>query len=819
MLYSASLFAATLPGERTVVLRSLDPNAAAPAALLNVAGVRTLASSPRFWAIAVPAGALGDLQAKATSLGLDISVLDDAILAPGQRVDTSVAQTAPHDAGLCLLQYDGPSQPEWQRLVAATGATLVEALPPRAAVLVATPAQYAALRQLPFVRFIGAYAAAMKSAPPPRTRPDITSYVVQFADVPEAQAHIASLRATIGTVYEARVGGRLNARIQTDAATAAAFLNDSFVLGVEPYVSPQFSDERQAIALTGMSTPFGSNYLNWLALRGITPNALTNSGIIVDVADSGTDVGCPFPSIEFADLTRRKVYFNDYTGTDVRGGDNAGHGTVVAGVIAGNPLAGIGTDGTPTQGMGAAFHDSDTYGQFLYGLGVAPAIRLGTTKITTGQGGYLGSVSDWALKAVTTPCNTPQDMCGQYSSCAATVQNHSHNDYDGYGANAGVYTTNSQAFDAVVRNANPGGTPTPLAITIAAGNYRQNPTTDFTRMVMAPATAKNVITMGASESRRAAIPALCQDPTQGGDNPLLRNAADGYYVVAFCSRRGTMDDRIKPDFVAPATLAYGPQTQYNALLHFCARAMDPNSNNPDYQGASGTSFAAPVAAGAVALLRYYYSANYGLSKMSPALYKAMLVANARSLTGMPDRLMTYVMGSNATVPSWPTPAQGFGILNLDQLLSSAPKAWRDQDVTLTQWGQMSYNVTVADPAQPVRIAVAWTDPPAAAGATYTLLNDLDLWCTFPDGATYTANYMDGNGYTTAPCRIGPSCPAPFDRKNNVEVLNINPARFVVSSNRTFIVNVTAHNLNGLGVPGGSVNNQDYAIFVLNGNLQ
>ena len=450
------------------------------------------------------------------------------------------------------------------------------------------------------------------------------------------------------------------------------------------------------------------------------------------------------------------------------------------------------------------------------------AFRLASTKITDGAG-YAGSVAQWTRTAAISQCRPLADLCGRfgpYTTCGATVQNFSSNEYDDFGTNAGVYSTKSQDFDFAVRDADTFADGNqPLPITMAAGNYKQNTPNDLTTAVMSPATAKNLISVGGAESRRDTIPPNCV--TDGGENPTMRNLADGYDVIGYFSRRGTADGRITPDLVAPASLAYGPRTAWPDAGLFCARAMDPNSGSPQYHGASGTSFASPVAAGAIALLRYYYGATYGITP-SPALYKAMLVANARSLTNAVDRLQTSINGTTAYVEAWPTPAQGFGMISLDKLLSASTiKAWRDQTVVLTQGGQEAWTVTVADPYQPVRIVLAWTDAPGVINLSQTLKNDLDLWAFFPgDSSTYVGNSTDASGYSWVPCRIGPGCPAPFDRKNNVEVLNINPAKFTYLGNRTFTVNVTAHTLADIGVPGaGGGFNQDFAIFVMNGTMQ
>jgi hypothetical protein len=377
---------------------------------------------------------------------------------------------------------------------------------------------------------------------------------------------------------------------------------------------------------------------------------------------------------------------------------------------------------------------------------------------------------------------------------------------------------NAREADISVRNADR-STMIPLAMTVSAGNFRTFPT-ESSKTVMAWATAKNVITMGAAESARATI-GTCA--TTGGENPVARNTAQGYNVVAYCSRRGTNDGRMKPDLLAPATMALGAKTRASGNS-FCATGGDFFSDGiipitPAYHGSSGTSFAAPVAAGAVALLRYYYEPQFPAGKPpSPAMYKAMLVAGARPITGGVDRLETTLQGAPYTVTAWPNIQQGFGLINMTDLLSaSIVKSWRDQQTILVQ-GQMSEPiVTVADPTKPMRIVLVWTDAPAMSGATIAEVNGLNL-----SALGYWGNYIGADGYSGFGAGCGrPACPSPSDSRNNVEVLNINPSVFTDPAKRTFPVRIMASPVNGIGVPGqsGGANNQDFALFVMNGTLQ
>lgn len=491
----------------------------------------------------------------------------------------------------------------------------------------------------------------------------------------------------------------------------------------------------------------------------------------------------------------------------------------MASIVGGHPGSGVDTAGATTTGYG--LRDSDSYGQFYYGLGVAPGVRLGSTKIITLANS--GTVAQWTTRAVTQRCNTPSLVCpapGTGPECPATVQTHSHNEYDATGTYAGYYSTNAQEFDISVRNADR-ATMKPLAITISAGNYGQKET-DTSKMVLAPATAKNAIAVGAAESARTTVPAACATDVAQGTRPDLRNLAQGYDVLAYCSRRGTADSRIKPDLVAPATLAMGARTTASPNTYCWQEGTFASDWYPQYHGVSGTSFAAPVAAGSIALLKYHYTSTYGLSP-SPAMYKAMLVAGARSISGSLDRLETELTGTTQTVPKWPNAQQGFGLINMTELLDTTiTKSFHDQGTVLLQGQMYDKAITVADPTKPMKIVVAWTDAPAMVGSTIAEVNGLNLTAYWPDYYQLYGNYTDTAGWSrTSPGCGRPVCSSPADLRNNVEVLNINPSRFTDPVNRTFRVRVMASPLNGIGVPGasGGANNQDFALFVINGTIQ
>jgi hypothetical protein len=781
-------------------------NARVPAHALTD-GARVLADYPSMQAISVPEVAVDRVAARLAEAGFELIALEETIRTPRRTIDPRGEQPPdpPFEAGLFLLQFAAPATPAWQAFVRQGGVDVIESIPERAVIVSATAQQVQALSRMPWVQYAGPYLPSHKFGPDADEWD--TEFNIQMARTLLSATAVTRVRERVGGfVTETAYGSQITAHIKTDLATARDLLNEPFVLGVEKYIPLQPSDERQALSLSGAASPSGA-YLSWLATRGITPNALTSSGIVVDIADSGVDMGCGTIG-RHPDLAGRIVYHNGTTGSSTSPAykDTLAHGTVVAGIVAGNPGAGIDTTGGPTNGLNA--RDSDGYGQFYWGLGVAPGVRIGNTTMTD-QFGAIGTVADWTTRAVTQRCNTPGAPCPSTGPvCVATVQNYSLNEYDATGTAAGKYTTRAREYDISVRNADR-ATMKRLAITFSAGNYRQRPL-DTTTQVLPGATAKNVIAVGAAESVRTAIPATCQTASETNENPLLRNSAQGYNALAYVSRRGTADGRLKPDLLAPATLAFGPKT-LASNRNFCAMA---GPSGVEYTGGSGTSFAAPVAAGAIALLQYHYINQYGLNP-SPAMYKAMLVAGAQSITGAIDRQ------TGGTVAAWPNAQQGFGRIRLTDLLDpGVVKSWRDQQTILVS-GQITTNtVTVADPAKPVRIVLAWTDAPAAVEAPVTLVNNLDL--RVQDAFRAYGNLMAGDGFSA----INPGCGRPVcayfgDVRNNAEVINLPSSLFTDPAKRTFTVKVIINTLNGIGVPGqsGGANNQDFALFVLNGTLQ
>ncbi|KUG02886.1 hypothetical protein ASZ90_019734 [hydrocarbon metagenome] len=213
------------------------------------------------------------------------------------------------------------------------------------------------------------------------------------------------------------------------------------------------------------------------------------------------------------------------------------------------------------------------------------------------------------------------------------------------------------------------------------------------------ANSKNALTIGSSQVPRPALTPDANFADQPASSSSLGPAGDG---------------RIKPELMAPGS----------AVVSACSSLVESNYDaNEMYALMGGSSMATAIAGGSIALLREYLEKDLQIEEPSAALVKASLVNGAR----LEDSL--------------PSSSKGFGILDLaGTVLAMEEKSFILQDgISLKQGEAQNYSVVIKSSTQPFKATLAWTDPPAAAGSSSALVNNLDLIVEGPGGQIYYGN--------------------------------------------------------------------------------
>ncbi|HEY9060570.1 MAG TPA: kelch repeat-containing protein [Pseudobacteroides sp.] len=401
-------------------------------------------------------------------------------------------------------------------------------------------------------------------------------------------------------------------------------------------------------------------------------------GQTVCVADSGLDKGNPglYNNNLHSDFSGRVTKIIDKNSGD--GSDSNGHGTHTAGSVLGN-------------------------GQMSGGKikGTAPKAKLIVQDIIPDS---LGSIRF---------SETLYDLLKEAYENGARIHTNSWGSSEG-----GSYTENSINVDKFIWDNKD------MTVLFSAGNDGRSGASS----VGSPGTAKNCITVGASENFRPYMP--IEEGLSKSDDPDER---------AIFSSYGCKDGRIKPDVVAPGS--YIASTRSSVVQY-----SSNYSENTNYEFKSGTSMATPLTAGSVAVIREYIQKTLGINNPSAALIKAFIINGA----------LTYGY----------TNEKGWGKVNIyDSLLATKVI---DQNSTIKTGQKLTYesslNVTSTD--KPLKVSLVWTDYPGSVSASKALVNDIDLKVISPDGKVI----YRGNDFTS-----------PFnseaDRLNNVETVTIdNPVK-------------------------------------------
>ncbi|MFN0108319.1 MAG: S8 family serine peptidase [Blastocatellia bacterium] len=703
------------------------------------------------------------------------------------------------EAGLHLVQFAGPIKPNWYAALEATGVKIVNYIPNNAYLVYGEEQELARLTawasRSEFVQWDGEYKSEYKLDPSlsnflrGNLIPGDDNQLMAIQLVADENGNQATKQAIESLKIEPirseyKVLGFLNIIVKLPVVASDRILAARpDVVSVSRYVVPEKFDERQSVIMTGNlsgNQPTASDYLTYLNNQGFTQTQFTNSGFNVNVVDSGIDNATTSPNhfaLYVGGLVAggSRVIFNRLVGTPNAGTSTLegcdGHGNINAHIIGGF---------IPTGAPYNAFPHADASG-FRYGLGVAPFVRLASTVVF--------DPNTWTFPSL------PAIESLAYNDNSRISSN-------SWGSNVGgAYTVDSQAYDVLVRDAQPAGAPInqagnqEMVIVFSAGNQGPSSTS-----IGAPGTAKNVITVGAAEN----VLAFGGSDGCGVADTGADSAND---IIGFSSRGPTTDGRNKPEIVAPGTHITGgvaqdtnPPANGQSNPCYSGNGICGGAGGADYfpagqqfySASSGTSHSAPAVAGAAALLRQRFL-NASLAAPSPAMTKAVLMNSARYMTGV-----------NANDNLWSN-VQGMGEVNLTTALNlfSAPSVLRDQMPadTFTASGQSQvFSGSIVSSAQPFRVTLAWTDAPGSTVGN-SFVNNLDLEVTV-GGQTYKGNVFSGASSTTG---------GSADTRNNAESVFI-PAGISGS----FTVRVLATNIAGDGVPNsGGFLDQDFALVIGN----
>jgi subtilase family protein len=681
------------------------------------------------------------------------------------RSINSLNAAKPTGSELRLIQFIGPVKRAWLDSLRASGLEPIAYVPNNGYLVRGSTAARAQLMRLAaeggnFVQWEGPFTREHKIHPrlieamqnQAGAQVTVALQIVgseRLRDKNDIKAARKIASSVIGDAYDVLNFTNMRVTVQADRISELADLAN--VVNIEPWNPPQLFDERSSQTLAGSLTSDGKaasgpGYMNWLQAHGFA----SNFGFAIDITDTGLDRGSIsadklHPDFLNSNGQSRVIYARDYT-SELDAGDVGGHGTINMS-IAGGASAGAQQGSVDSNG-------------FHFGLGIAPFAMLGSSKIFQASQRF--------------------DLIEPYTNLiSAAYQSGARVSSNSWGDISNSYTIDAQEYDARTRDAvptQPGNQES--SICFAAGNAGGKGT------VGAPGTAKNVISVAASESSR-------KDGTDGCG--VEEADSDSIMDMAFFSSGGPLHDgRLKPDITAPGTHIEGAASQHAEFDGSGVCGADlANPYFPKgqtlYTWSSGTSHSTPQVAGAAALARQFFL-NRG-EEPSAALIKALLLNTTTYMTGVDA-------GGNL-----PHPKQGWGLLNLNRAFDDTPKIFINQTNTLGESGQ-EFVMTgeVKDTTQPVRITLAWSDAPGFS-AFAPWVNDLDLEVAI-NGQVYR-----GNNFIGQESQPGGAA----DAKNNVEAVWL-PA----GTAGTFLVRVRASNIAGDGAPGNNDStDQDFALVVYN----
>ena len=686
---------------------------------------------------------IGELVRNETAVLLRNAFIDTA-LGSGLAIPAEFKTTG--DPLTYVAQARGPATAAFRRHIAASGGKIISYIPNNA-YLVRVDADGAARLAnwsgtqsvLPFEPYYKLEMKLLEMAVTGQPLPEgaLLNVVLFPNSEPAAAKRLARLGVEVLSQDRTPFGAKLVARVPANKLAALARLTE--VQGLERHRPRRLANDltrpRLGIEVFTAETAADGTVTN---VESEDHLKLTGQGIYVNVNDSGVD-------------DSHAAFGNRLRGPG-KGKDPDGHGTFVAGIIAGD---GAGSDTIKTNPPPGSFEDPDF-------KGMAPKVKLHVLKYDDTNVNH--HVSDRWLQTESADYHYSQSPKRENT----LISNNSWEYED-----ESDYTWAAASYDAATRDALPEEPGDQQVIYVFpagnSGSGTDNGLNASPNTITAPGTAKNVITVGAIESLReigaesySSVTNTVTETDEDGNevekeevttttNTPFAGMSDSDNQVAAFSSRGNVGigiegafGRFKPDLVAPGTFIISTRsadwkntiTSTNAQADADALEKQNDELGDQYRYESGTSVAAPAISGMLALMEEFYHRRLtGRNKRtnSPALMKALLINSAQSI----DARYDHNVRSTVNHQGWGLPNLGRAVPALADENKTDENAWPtrfiDQALTnaLATGESRSWEITLGTNAMhyPLRFTLAWTDPPGNPNAAVKLVNDLDLIVT------------------------------------------------------------------------------------------
>lgn len=656
----------------------------------------------------------------------DYEILDDPnITVHGVAVEIPEAQFELEDAPHTLVRFAGPIAPEWRASLESRAVKILFWCP-RFGACVRLPETMdgAALREaFPFI--VGARPYVQEQCS--RDLPEQRASAREKTGMPETVLDIVCFSREDRVEVERQLRERgiailatSSSKIRVDYGGDQSILRD--MVGVKIVDAARgaltLADETMQAAL-GLATTDGK----W-------QTGFTGKGQIVAVADTGLDRGVNDANLhpDFRGRVRQiaswpinpswQPFLRQSNASDSAADESSGHGTHVAGLVVGTGGASGGSYRGVAPQAELVFQAIEQY------TDIKPEF---TSQISPGY--YLSG----------RPLDVRQ-LYKQARDFGARIHVNAWGD-----PAQGHYTDDCFETDLFLHEN------TDAVVLFAAGNDgtdRDGNRVLDQRSLYAPASAKNVVAVGATEGAMSGVGMRGTwgdlDPKQQRyrDQTQRKDAVSGEPErIAFCSSTGpTADNRIKPDICAPGTNLVAPRSAV------CRKqGWGLASPMPYYMYNGGTSMSTGVVGGFVALLREAWQQHLGGKAPSGMALKALLVLGARPvMSRAADKEEARMIGGFGRI-YFPTslPAQA----------RTTVKLFDETEPGLMTGDARTYNISLSRPGT-LKAVLAWYDAPGEA-----LVNDLDLCLVDSQNQKVWGNHKPGET-------------GQADRANTVEMIHV-----------------------------------------------